>query len=190
MSIFFSGLWVSSNPPTGFASHSNSHSCNWIFSISFLLIGANGLLQMIDLYWTVIPVMLVHYFATHPLAQSNAWRSRLVLLLTWVWSLRLTHSYFRRERWQWGAREDWRFNDLRRQYGKNWWWMSFFAVYLSQQVIIFAVLYGFDNCSCLEIKPDFPFDQSRTQQQTKKLERMRTPRIRVVRLYTAQQTDK
>lgn len=102
-----------------------------------------GLLQsthwMIDLYWTVIPVMLVHYFATHPLAQSNAWRSRLVILLTWVWSLRLTHSYFRRERWQWGAREDWRFNDLRRQYGKNWWWISFFAVYLSQQVFLIGI---------------------------------------------------
>lgn len=89
---------------------------------------------MIDLYWTVIPVMLVHYYASHPLAKADALRSTVVTVLTWVWSLRLTHNYFRREGWKWGAREDWRFHDMRREYGKNWWWISFFAVYVSQQV--------------------------------------------------------
>lgn len=94
-----------------------------------------GLVQMIDLYWTVIPVLLAHYYSTHPLnAQFNEWRSRVVILLTWLWSVRLTHNYFRRENWEWGAREDWRFTDMRHQYGKHWWWVSFFAVYLSQQV--------------------------------------------------------
>ncbi|KAL8491731.1 hypothetical protein ACS0TY_023359 [Phlomoides rotata] len=53
---------------------------------------------MIDLYWTVLPVLLVHYFAAHPLAESNYWRSRLVIILTWVWSLRLTYSYFCQEK--------------------------------------------------------------------------------------------
>ncbi|KAK8509730.1 hypothetical protein V6N12_001807 [Hibiscus sabdariffa] len=71
---------------------------------------------MIDLYWTVIPVLLVYYYAAHPLAQFDRWRSKLVIALTWVWSIRLTHNYFRRENWQWGAREDWRFTDMRRQY--------------------------------------------------------------------------
>ncbi|GKU98370.1 hypothetical protein SLEP1_g11382 [Rubroshorea leprosula] len=94
---------------------------------------------MIDLYWTVIPVLLAHYYATHPLAQYNSWRSMIVILLTWVWSIRLTHNYFRREKWQWGAREDWRFTDMSRQYGKQWWWISFFAVYVSQQVFLIGV---------------------------------------------------
>lgn len=93
-------------------------------------------MQMIDPYWTVIPVMMVHYFASHPLGEYNLWRSRIVILLTWVWSIRLSHNYFRREKWQWGAREDWRFTDLSHQYGKHWWWASFFAVYVSQQVSI------------------------------------------------------
>lgn len=78
--------------------------------------------------------MLVHYYATHPLAHFNWWRSRIAMLMTWVWGLRLTHNYFRREGWRWGAREDWRFTDMRGQYGKHWWWVSFLAVYLSQQV--------------------------------------------------------
>lgn len=91
--------------------------------------------QMIDLYWTVIPVMLVHFYANHPLAQYNVWRSNVVIILTWIWSIRLTHNYFRRENWQWGHRQDWRFTDMSHQFGKNWWWISFFAVYLSQQVM-------------------------------------------------------
>ncbi|KAL6002685.1 hypothetical protein ACLOJK_022904 [Asimina triloba] len=77
-------------------------------------------IKLIDLYWTVIPVMLVLYYASHPFARSNALRSVPVILLTWVWSLRLSHSYLRRERWELGAREDWRFSDLRNQYGKSW----------------------------------------------------------------------
>lgn len=89
---------------------------------------------MIDLYWMVIPILLLYYFAAHPLAEFDKWRSRLVVSLMWAWSLRLTHCYFRREKWQWGAREDWRFTDMRRHYGQNWWWISFFAIYLSQQV--------------------------------------------------------
>ncbi|XP_061998572.1 uncharacterized protein C594.04c-like [Rosa rugosa] len=94
---------------------------------------------MIDLYWTVIPVMLVHYYRTHPLADFNWWRSTIGVVLTWVWSVRLTHNYFRRENWQWGAREDWRFTDMNSQYGKQWWWISFFAVYLSQQVFLIGI---------------------------------------------------
>lgn len=115
---------------------------NVLFWIISLIQNSNW---MIDLYWTVIPVMLVHFFATHPLSlgQYNHWRSKAVIALTWVWSLRLSHNYMRREKWQWGAREDWRFNDMRSQYGKHWWWVSFFAVYLSQQVFLIGVCLPF-----------------------------------------------
>ncbi|KAL0913147.1 hypothetical protein M5K25_016582 [Dendrobium thyrsiflorum] len=102
-----------------------------------------GLLQskhwMIDLYWTIIPVMLIHFFARHPLARANVVRSMVAIVLTYIWSIRLTHSYFRREEWEWGAREDWRFNKLRKQYGKHWWWVSFFAVYVSQQIFLIGI---------------------------------------------------
>ncbi|PWA75972.1 hypothetical protein CTI12_AA228790 [Artemisia annua] len=94
---------------------------------------------MIDLYWTVIPVMLVHYFGSHPAAEYNSWRSMVVVVLTWVWAIRLTHNYLRREKWQCGAREDWRFTDMAKQHGPNWWWVSFFGVYLIQQVFLFGV---------------------------------------------------
>ncbi|XP_078166531.1 3-oxo-5-alpha-steroid 4-dehydrogenase (DUF1295) [Carex rostrata] len=102
-----------------------------------------GLLQsnnwLIDLYWTVIPVLLVHYYASHPNSKSNVVRSTIAIVLTWVWSIRLTHNYFRRENWEWGKREDWRFSDMRKQYGNSWWWISFFAVFLSQQVFLIGI---------------------------------------------------
>lgn len=111
---------------------------SWVcIKLTFLLL---VMMQMIDPYWTVVPVMLVHYYATHPLAQYDWWRSHIVILLTWVWSIRLTHNYFRREKWQWGAREDWRFTEMSQQYGKHWWWISFFAVYVSQQVSFFGLI--------------------------------------------------
>ncbi|KAH7859788.1 hypothetical protein Vadar_005465 [Vaccinium darrowii] len=112
-----------------------------------LLFWLIGLLQssnwLIDVYWTVITVLLMHYYATHPLAKFNPWRSKAVMLMTWVWAMRLSHNYFRREKWQWGAREDWRFIDMRRQYGKNWWWVSFFSIYVAQQVFLIGVCMPF-----------------------------------------------
>ncbi|WMV06663.1 hypothetical protein MTR67_000048 [Solanum verrucosum] len=90
---------------------------------------------MIGLYWMVIPVMLLHFYANLPMAQYNQLRSWIVTILTWIWSIRMIHSYFRRENWQLGVKQDWRYTDMSNQYGKNWWWISFFAIYLSQQVL-------------------------------------------------------
>ncbi|XP_051213054.1 uncharacterized protein C594.04c [Lolium perenne] len=109
---------------------------NVLFWLIGLLLNNNWL---IDLYWTVIPVMLLHYFRDHPAAVANVVRSAMVVALTWVWSARLTHNYLRREGWVLGKREDWRFSDLRKQYGKTWWWMSFFAVYVSQQIFLIGI---------------------------------------------------
>ena len=106
----------------------------WNYLLVFYFVVLWFFVQMIDLYWTVIPVMLVHYFGSHPAAEYNSWRSMVVVVLTWVWAIRLTHNYLRREKWQCGAREDWRFTDMAKQHGPNWWWVSFFGVYLIQQV--------------------------------------------------------
>ncbi|GBG68602.1 hypothetical protein CBR_g3145 [Chara braunii] len=102
----------------------------WILDI----IQQNG--WLIDLYWTIIPVMMAHFFAAHPAAVANPTRACLVLILVWLWSLRLTHSYLRREGWKLGVREDWRYNDLRKTFKRDWWWMSFLLVYAFQQVLL------------------------------------------------------
>ncbi|KAL3379100.1 hypothetical protein AABB24_000027 [Solanum stoloniferum] len=101
----------------------------------FIALLQSNLHWMIGLYWMVIPVMLLHFYANLPMAQYNQLRSWIVTILTWIWSIRMIHSYFRRENWQLGVKQDWRYTDMSNQYGKNWWWISFFAIYLSQQVL-------------------------------------------------------
>lgn len=44
-----------------------------------------------------------------------------------IWT-RLTHSYFRREGFRFGAREDWRFADMRKKSPENFWWQSFVSM--------------------------------------------------------------
>mmetsp|Transcript_25998 Transcript_25998/g.40901 ORF Transcript_25998/g.40901 Transcript_25998/m.40901 type:complete len:187 (-) Transcript_25998:233-793(-) len=57
--------------------------------------------------------------------------------LVLIWSVRLTHSYFRRERWQCGWREDWRFADKRQALGPVAWTpVSFFYAYVAQQPML------------------------------------------------------
>jgi steroid 5-alpha reductase family enzyme len=63
--------------------------------------------------------MIQQFYQRHPSAVTNATRSSIVVWLICVWSARLTHSYFRREEWQFGAREDWRFTDMSRKVGKE-----------------------------------------------------------------------
>lgn len=91
---------------------------------------------LIDVYWTVITVLLLHFYKAHPAAKYNTRRSWAAVMMTWIWAIRLSHNYFRRERWQLGVREDWRFTNMAREYGRNWWWVSFFSIYLSQQVFL------------------------------------------------------
>ena len=68
-----------------------------------------GLVQhsfwLIDPYWTILPPVLGHLYQLHPLAKADPTRSALTLALLWIWSIRLTHSYFRREEWKFGQRE-------------------------------------------------------------------------------------
>lgn len=95
---------------------------------------------LIDPYWTLIPVLVGHYYGVHPLAHGDATRTAVMLVLVYVWSVRLTYSYFRREEWQFGAYEDWRFTDYRRQYGSLWrYCLSFFICYVSQQPMLIGI---------------------------------------------------
>jgi steroid 5-alpha reductase family enzyme len=90
-----------------------------------------GSTWLIDLYWTLAPPMLAAFYLTHPLASSPTGRQVVATLLLTVWSLHLTHSYLRREQYQLGRREDWRYVDMRAQYG-HWW--TLVQVWLSQSL--------------------------------------------------------
>jgi steroid 5-alpha reductase family enzyme len=90
---------------------------------------------LIDPYWTLIPLWIASFYALHPLASPDPLRLGLSLAVLGIWSLRLTGNYFRRERWRFGLREDWRFA-RRRAASRHFWWFQFFYVYLAQQVML------------------------------------------------------
>eukprot|EP00930_Biecheleria_cincta_P060299 TRINITY_DN45976_c0_g1_i1.p1 TRINITY_DN45976_c0_g1~~TRINITY_DN45976_c0_g1_i1.p1 ORF type:complete len:380 (-),score=31.30 TRINITY_DN45976_c0_g1_i1:43-1119(-) len=111
-------------------------------SVGFWVI---GLLQrsmwLIDPYWTLIPPLIGHFYQLHPLAVwgPNSSRSMLSLGLIWLWALRLTHSYFRREEWKFGQREDWRYTKMANDYPRLWPIISFFTVGVAQQPMLVGV---------------------------------------------------
>lgn len=90
---------------------------------------------LIDPYWTLIPPLIVAFYASHPLAEPVSARALLGFALMGVWSVRLTHSYLRREQWRLGFREDWRFAERRRR-SRHFWWFQFFYVFVAQQFML------------------------------------------------------
>ena len=106
-------------------------------SVGFWLVGlAQRSFWLIDPYWTILPPLLAHFYRAHPCAIDPApLRGDLSLALIWVWSIRLTHSYFRREGWKFGEREDWRYTKMAEDLPRSWWLVSFFAVGLAQQPV-------------------------------------------------------
>jgi steroid 5-alpha reductase family enzyme len=64
----------------------------------------------------------------HPLAQKSV-RGDIAIVLTIIWGIRLSHTYFRREDWKFGTREDWRYTKMASDFGKPmWYFMSFLNV--------------------------------------------------------------
>lgn len=110
-------------------------------SLFFWLINlVQGSTWLIDPYWTFIPILLAAFYRHHPGAEArDEPRAIVSVSLLLLWSVRLTHSYFRREGWMLGEREDWRFEEMRKKHSQHWWWMSFFAAYFSQQIMLVGI---------------------------------------------------
>jgi steroid 5-alpha reductase family enzyme len=97
---------------------------------------------LIDPYWTILPLLIAYYYGAHPSAVWDPTRATLAMVALWVWSVRLSYNYFRRERWRFGAREDWRFAK-KRQETRHFWWYSFFYTYLAQQLMLVGLTLPF-----------------------------------------------
>jgi steroid 5-alpha reductase family enzyme len=69
-------------------------------------------------------------------------RMLIVCTLTVIWGYRLTHNFVSR-----GGigHEDWRYTNMRAQFGSHFWWISLFSVFLGQTAFLFGAclsLYG------------------------------------------------
>jgi len=93
---------------------------------------------LIDLFWTLLPVLLAGFYFAHPFAVSNPLRVVLAGTPLLIWSLRLTGNYFRRESWRFGLREDWRYAKMRAD-RPHFWFEQFFVVQLAQHGMLIGL---------------------------------------------------
>lgn len=75
---------------------------------------------LIDPYWTLAPPLVAAFWVSHAASAPVNARQLCSTALLLIWAARLTHSYFRREKWAVGEQEDWRYADMKIQFGK-WW---------------------------------------------------------------------
>ena len=108
--------------------------------IFFYLIGIfQKSFWLIDPYWSIIPPVFAVMWKAHPLAVQST-RGDVAMVLTFIWGIRLTYSYFRREEWKFGTREDWRYTKMAIDFGRPlWYFMSFLAVGLAQHPMIVGI---------------------------------------------------
>lgn len=91
--------------------------------------------SIVDIFWGfgfVISVWIA-FLLTQDMVNL---RHLLIAILTTVWGMRLSlHIFFRNK----GKGEDFRYQNWRKQYGKNWWWVSFLQTFLLQGLLMWII---------------------------------------------------
>ena len=85
---------------------------------------------LIDPHWQLIPQCIAAFWFTHPISNGASHpRAIITTIFVSLWAVRLLHNYFRRERWNFGLQEDWRYSNMRKQHGVFWIVSQVFAVF-------------------------------------------------------------
>jgi len=89
----------------------------------------------VDFIWSTWPCYQCVVILARGAAPAPTWRALVTCVLVAVWGWRLTLNFIVR-----GGigHEDWRYADMRTQFGRHFWWASLFTVFLGQTVFIFA----------------------------------------------------
>lgn len=90
--------------------------------------------SIVDIFWGAGFVVLAITYAL--LGHGVAGRQVLIVTLTAIWGLRLSIHIGRRN---WGHGEDPRYANWREQAGNDYWWVSFFRVFLLQGVVMWII---------------------------------------------------
>jgi steroid 5-alpha reductase family enzyme len=90
--------------------------------------------SIVDIFWGTGFVIVA--WVCFVWADPGGWLAPLLLSLVSVWGLRLSIYIFWRNH---GKPEDFRYAAWREQYGKIWWWYSFFHVFALQGVLLWLI---------------------------------------------------
>ena len=93
-----------------------------------------------DAYWSVSPPAIVVYWISLAEPGVVPFRTTLVLLVVWLWGVRLTANWARG--WTGLDHEDWRYVDFRAQFPRAYWAVSFAGIHFFPTLIVFAGLYA------------------------------------------------
>ncbi len=113
-------------------------------AVIFLFSVAFNNSSLYDPYWSLVPPIILYYWAFH----GQAWISltllqTLILILVTGWSLRLTLNWVLR--WKGLRDEDWRYLTFRYKYQQYYWLVSFFGIHLFPTLVVFL--------GCLAVYP-------------------------------------
>lgn len=91
--------------------------------------------SIVDIFWGAGFVFSawIYFFFT---PEGFLGRKLLIVILVTIWGLRLSAHIFLRNR---GKPEDFRYRKWRDESGSNWWWKSFFQVFLLQGMLLWVV---------------------------------------------------
>lgn len=90
-----------------------------------------------DAYWSVIPPLIVLYWALYheaPLVEPA--RQGIVIILVWLWGIRLTANWA--GHWQGLQHEDWRYPPIKAKAGRWGALVDFTGIHLFPTLIVFA----------------------------------------------------
>ena len=91
--------------------------------------------SIVDIFWgTGFVVITWVSFVVTP--QGFLARKILLATLVTIWGLRLSIHVLVRN---WGKGEDFRYQKWREESGRNWWWFSYFKVFLLQGVLMWII---------------------------------------------------
>jgi len=91
--------------------------------------------SIVDIFWgTGFVISAWVYFVLTP--DGFLIRKWLMAILVTIWGLRLSLYIFWRNR---GKPEDFRYQVWRKEAGSNWWWLSFFRVFLLQGILMWII---------------------------------------------------
>ncbi|MEZ5044538.1 MAG: DUF1295 domain-containing protein [Saprospiraceae bacterium] len=92
--------------------------------------------SIIDIFWGIGFVIIAWGYAYQIGWEAIGTRQKVLLAMVALWGLRLAiYLAFRNL----GKGEDYRYVEMRKEGGKNWWWLSFLRVFLLQGVILWIV---------------------------------------------------
>lgn len=90
-----------------------------------------------DAYWSVIPPLIVVYWALYHSAESvEPARQAMVIILVWLWGIRLTANWA--SHWEGLVHEDWRYQPIKQQAGRWEMLADFGAIHFFPTLIVFA----------------------------------------------------